>query len=119
MPFTTPAVITAGVVSALAGVAGAAIALPSSPAAAPSLAVAAPSATPEVRTETVRRTVHVTRRDRRAGDGTPSRHSSAPAATPTAVSRRHDDSGHHSGFDDSGHPGGDDDSGHHSGGDDD
>jgi hypothetical protein len=99
MSFKTPTAIAVGVVSALAGVAAAAIALPTSPPAPTTIATA--TATPEVRTETVRRTIHV-RRSRGADD--------TPRATATPTRRRHspgaDDSGHHEGFDDSGHHGG-------------
>jgi hypothetical protein len=110
MSFKTPTAITVGVVSALAGVAAAAIALPSSPPATTTTA----TATPEVRTETVRRTIHVTRRDRSGDDNSASRtRGAAPAAATTSThrSRGFDDSGHHRGDDDSGHHGGDDDDG--------
>ncbi len=109
MTFKTPLAIAAAVVTGLAGVATAAIALPSPPSSQVAATVAAPSATPEVRTETVHRMIHVTRRDRGHHD-----HGSATAAT---TSTRTGDSRHRAGFDDSGHHGrGHDDSGHHGGG---
>ena len=137
MNLRTPLFASLAVVSALGGVAAAAIALPSGSAPEPT-AAAVPSATPtpEVRTKTIRRTIHVVRRDK-AADGAaprrarPDRHGRrvasrlAPSPSPHRVARRlrpprrRDDSGHHSGGDDSGHHSGGDDSGHHGGGDDD
>jgi hypothetical protein len=118
MRFKTPTAIAVGVVSALAGVTGAALALPSSPPE-PTAAIATPTPTPEVRAETVRRTIHVTKRDR-SRDDSPSR--AAATTTPVASSRRSrgsDDSGHHTGTDDSGHHGGGHGRGRGRGGDDD
>jgi uncharacterized membrane protein YgcG len=148
MNFRTPLIASIAVLSALGGVAAAAIALPTSPPKA-NVAAIVPTATPtpEVRTETVRRTIHVVQRAKATPTATAARtsddsgHHSGTAATrrtddsghhsATAVSRptasstddsgHHnggDDSGHHSGRDDSGHHGGGNDSGHHGGGDD-
>jgi hypothetical protein len=106
MNLRTPLFASLAVVSALGGVAAAAIAFPSGSDPEPAAAVA--SATPEVRTETIRRTVHVRRA--RSRDDAPSR-TAAPARTASP-----DDSGHHrSGDGDSGHRdrGRDDDAGHH------
>jgi uncharacterized membrane protein YgcG len=126
MNFKTPTAIAVGVVSALAGVAGAAIALPSSPPAPAATTVATATPTAEVRTKTVRRTIHVVKRDRPAApsSGTPAAAASTatPVRTVAATNQRSgpaltrvDDSGHHGrGSDDSGA----DDSGHHGGGDD-
>jgi hypothetical protein len=127
MNFRTPLVASVAVLSALGGVAAAAIALPSSP---PKSAAAAvqpvATATPEVQTKTIRRTIHVVRKDRSDDSGSSNRSSSSSTPVSTAAPARtavpaparavastssRDDSGHHSG--------GDDDSGHHSGGDDD
>jgi hypothetical protein len=131
MNLRTPLIASLAVVSALGGVAAAAITLPSGSAPEPTAATVAPSATPtpEVRTKTIRRTIHVVRRDKA---GSPSSSPAPPArpvapastprpsAAPSSRSSFSDDSGHHrSGDDDSGHHGGGDDSGHHGGGDDD
>jgi uncharacterized membrane protein YgcG len=123
MNLRTPLIASIAVLSALGGVAAAAIALPTSPPAKTAAVVPAATPTPEVRTETVRRTIHVVKRDK-----APARATSTPVAiatrsaddsghhSATAVSRpaaaSTDDSGHHSGGDDSGHHGGRDDSGH-------
>jgi len=67
MSLRTPVIAAVAVLSALGGVAAAAIALPSSP---PRSAAAqvVPTATPEIRTETVRRTIHVVRKDKSQDD---------------------------------------------------
>jgi hypothetical protein len=130
MNLRTPLIGSLAVVSALGGVAAAAITLPSGSAPEPTAATVAPSATPtpEVRTKTIRRTIHVVRRDkaeRASSSPAPARpvapaSTPRPAAAPSSRSSFSDDSGHHrSGDDDSGHHGGGDDSGHHGGGDDD
>jgi hypothetical protein len=126
MNLRTPLIASIAVLSALGGVAAAAIALPTSP---PKVNAAqiVPSATPtpEVRTETVRRTIHVVKRDKAVATPVATTSPSAVRTSDdsghhrsTAVSRRiassADDSGHHSGNDDSGHHSGNDDSGHHS-----
>jgi hypothetical protein len=111
MSFKTPTAIAAGVVCALAGVAGAALALPSSPPQ-PAAAVATATPAPQVRTETVRRTIHVERRAR-GRDDAPSRAATPARPRPVPAVATVDDSGHHRGFDDSGHHGG---SGRHGGG---
>jgi hypothetical protein len=123
MNFRTPLIASIAVLSALGGVAAAAIALPTSPPPVKAAAIV-PSATPtpEVRTETVHRTIHVVQRHktpaRPAATAAPSRDDSghhSVAVASTRVSNRVDDSGHHSGRDDSGHHDGGDDSGHHGG----
>ena len=65
MNLRTPLFASLAVVSALGGVAAAAIALPSS-APEPTASAVAPAATatPEVRTKTIRRTIHVVRREK-------------------------------------------------------
>jgi hypothetical protein len=122
MNLRTPLIASLAVVSALGGVAAAAIALPTS-APEPAAALVAPTATPtpEVQTKTIRRTIHVVRRDK--AQDSPRSSSAAPASTPVATAslsrRSFDDSGHHrSGDDDAGHRSRDDDAGHHSGRDD-
>jgi hypothetical protein len=116
MNLRTPLFASLAVVSALGGVAAAAIALPSGSTPEPA-ATAIPSATPEVRTQTVRRTIHVVRRDRAAATATAS--ASPSGRDDRAVRRAGDDSGHHRGGDDSDHRNrGGDDSGHHGGRDD-
>ncbi len=124
MSLRTPLVIAVAVLSALGGVALAAIAMPSAKPRTVA-AVAGPSATPEVQTKTIRRTVHVVRRDKSSASSSsssrrPARAAATPVATPAPTRSvvRVDDSGHHDGtrrVDDSGHHGGTDDSGHHGG----
>ena len=131
MNLRTPSSPAVAVLSALGGVAAAAIALPSRRAW-PTAAAVAPTATPtpEVRTKTIRRTIHVVRRDKVRGrlglvGAHPGRRAPARRApvghrltlvlrptTPATTARGDDDSGHHSGGGDDGHHGGDDDSGH-------
>ena len=76
MSLRTPLVLAVALLSALAGVAVAAVALPSSP---PRPVRAAASASPEIQTQTIRRTIHVVRRD-------------ASASATTAASGSTDDS---------------------------
>jgi hypothetical protein len=123
MNLRTPLVASVAVLSALGGVAAAAIALPSS-APEPTAAAVAETATPEMRTKTIRRTIHVVRRDGTENSSATPARTAAPVRTAVATaspsSHSFDDSGHHRAGDDSGHHrGGDDDSGHHGGGDDD
>src|SRR3954454_24268343 len=115
MNLRTPIVIAVAVLSALGGIAAAAIALPT---ASPRPLTAAATPTPQVRTETIRRTIHVVRPDEpaattsRAGSNTPVRPApSAPAAARVAIAPRHAGSGHDVDDDDGGAGEGADDHG--------
>src|SRR3954467_15278843 len=103
MNLRTPLVASVPVLSALGGVAAAAIALPSSPPK-PTAAAVQPvaTATPEVQTKTIRRTIHVVRKDKTQDGGSSSSSSRAAAPVPAAAPARavastssEDDSGHH------------------------
>ena len=81
MNLRTPLIASVAVLSALGGVAAAAIALPSS-GPEPTATAVAPAATPtpEVRTKTIRRTIHVVRRDKSEGSTASSAASSRAGA---------------------------------------
>ena len=88
MSLRTPIVVAVALLSALGGVALAAVAMPASPSRpTPAAAAVAPSPTPEVRTETVHRTIHIVRREHsRSAPRAASRARAAatPAAAPPA-----------------------------------
>ena len=82
MSLRTPAVAALAVLSALGGVAAAAIALPTTPPRPIAAATASPTATPtaEVRTKTIRRTIHVVRRDKAGGGSSSGTNTARPGA---------------------------------------